>query len=80
MVQEYKTLGKIKMGFFDPLNEDYTRLLVEPKKKFVLTKVPDHGLNPFSLAKYEDSLPYFIQKEDTPINGFTLSKSKILNS
>tara|TARA_R110002051_G_scaffold66515_8_gene120458 strand:- start:12765 stop:13454 length:690 start_codon:yes stop_codon:yes gene_type:complete len=78
MVREYEFVGSVKEGYFNPLNEGYTRLLVKPKKKFVQAKNPENGYDTFSPAQYLDISMYYMQNGDKPAKEIKLSKKRVL--
>jgi hypothetical protein len=78
MVREYEFAGSVKEGYFNPLNEGYTRLLVKPKKKFVQAKNPENGYDTFSPAQYLDISMYYMQNGDKPAKEIKLSKKRVL--
>ena len=79
MVREYRESGENKLGYFNPLNEGYARLLKKPKKIFVQAENPENGYDTFKPAKYQDISMYYIQKGDEPAIETKLSKRKILS-
>ncbi|SEL51430.1 hypothetical protein SAMN04488008_10484 [Maribacter orientalis] len=79
MVREYRESGENKLGYFNPLNEGYARLLKKPKKIFVQAENPENGYDKFKPAKYQDISMYYMQKGDEPAIETKLSKRKILS-
>ena len=79
MVREYRESGENKLGYFNPLNEGYARLLKKPKKIFVQAENPENGYDTFKPAKYQDISMYYMQKGDEPAIETKLSKRKILS-
>lgn len=79
MVREYRESGENKLGYFNPLNEGYARLLKKPKKIFVQAENPENGYDTFKPAKYQDNSMYYMQKGDEPAIETKLSKRKILS-
>jgi hypothetical protein len=78
MVKEYFEAGEKKMGYFNPQNKGYARLLKKPKKIFVQAKNPENGYDTFKPAKYQDISMYYLQKGNEPAIETKLSKRKIL--
>ena len=58
MVREYRETGENKLGYFNPLNEGYVRLLIKPKKIFTQAENPENGYDTFKPAKYQDILSF----------------------
>ena len=79
MVREYRESGENKLGYFNPLNEGYARLLKKPKKIFVQAENPENGYDTFKPAKYQDISMYYMQKGDKPAIETKFSKRKILS-
>tara|TARA_R110000782_G_scaffold156359_3_gene248496 strand:- start:1108 stop:1806 length:699 start_codon:yes stop_codon:yes gene_type:complete len=79
MVREFIEAGEKKMGYFNPLNEGYVRLLKKPKKIFIQAENPENGYNTFKPAKYQDISMYYMQNGDKPAIETKLSKRKILS-
>ena len=79
MVMEYRESSDIKLGYFNPLNEGYARLLKKPKKIFIQAENPENGYDTFKPAKYQDISMYYMQKGDSPAIETNLSKRKILS-
>jgi hypothetical protein len=79
MVREYRETGENKLGYFNPLNEGYARLLIKPKKIFTQAENPENGYDTFKPAKYQDISIYYMQKGDEPAIETKLSKRKILS-
>ncbi|WP_339655488.1 hypothetical protein [uncultured Maribacter sp.] len=79
MVREYRESSDIKLGYFNPLNEGYARLLKKPKKIFIQAENPENGYDTFKPAKYQDISMYYMQKGDSPAIETNLSKRKILS-
>ncbi|SNR28971.1 hypothetical protein SAMN04488009_0866 [Maribacter sedimenticola] len=78
MVRNYKSMGQIKAGYFNPLNEGYTRLLLKPKKIFLQAENPENGYDVYKPAKYMDVSLYYIQQGDHPAIEIKLNKKSVL--
>ena len=78
MVRDYFEAGNKKIGYFNPLNEGYTRLLRKPKKKFIQAENADHGYDTFTPAQYVDISTYYMQRGNEPAQEVKLSKNKIV--
>jgi hypothetical protein len=79
IVREFFEAGDKKMGYFNPLNEGYVRLLKKPKKIFVQAVNPKNGYDIFKPAKYQNISMYYMQNGDKPAIETKLSKRKILS-
>lgn len=78
MVRNYKSMGQVKAGYFNPLNEGYTRLLIRPKKIFVQAENPENGYDVYKPAKYLDVTEYYLQQGDQPATAIKLNKKSVL--
>ena len=75
---DYAEVGKIREGYFNPLNKGETKLLFKPKKIFIQAEKPDHGYDTYKPPIYKDVSSYYIVSESSPAKRINLSKKQIL--
>lgn len=77
-IYTYSDFGKIREGYFNPLNEGETKLLFKPKKIFIQAEKPENGYDKYDPPTYKDISTYYIVKGDAPAIKTKLSKKQIL--
>ena len=79
VILDFEDEGKLKQGYFNPLNQGSTILYFRPKKKLTKAKEPKAGLESFVPARYVDDSDYYLKKGNNPAKKIKLNKSKILD-
>lgn len=80
LVMDYMEGSKIKLGYFNQLNEGKVRLLYRPKKKFVQAENPDNGYDVYDPPTFKDVSQHYIKVGDKPASLLKLRKRSILKA
>ena len=70
---------QIKKGYFNPLNDGETRLLLRAKKKLTKAKIPVSGYESYFPPSYVEDFSYYLKKGDSPAKQIKLNKRKLLD-
>lgn len=79
-VMEYNEGSKIKLGYFNQLNQGKISLLYRPKKTFVQAENPDNGYDKYDPPTYKDVSEYYIRVGDESASFIRLNKRQVLKA
>ena len=80
LISKYKSNGKLRSGYFNPLTTGNTILYYRPKKKFVQAEKPDNGYDEYDPPTYKDVSSYYIKHGSLAAEEVKLTKRALLKA